>query len=1122
MGMRSILTALAGALVTALLLVGGAHAADAPMGPYYKACFDITVKGTTLDAKCFLASGGQQQVRLDDFAQCLPNSITFEPARGVLSCSYGFSAPAGPYTASCSKVEVVPSTLTAECRNNLGQTRTTRLGNWQDCEAQTIRYANGELVCTWKFKAPAGSYTSTCESIARESAAVMSASCTSIGGTRIKTSLRFFDACKPGSIRNADGKLVCDYDGLPVGAYMASCDSLEAVTDENVPSLKASCRAPGASALTPSTLYNIPDCVADSITVGRDGRLTCTSRVASRPVPPPGPYLADCRKTWWQADRMLRIGCPKSDGGIKIHVFNALECKDDTVAIDYGTAVCTLKSGGPSVPGGSYKLSCADRRMDGRKLVAMCNHSFSEVFLPDATNCNPDSVALMNGRLVCTLANGKSTDVEGPYKKDCATAALRPDNSLIAFCGKVETTLAGADQCAPNSIAFLDGALRCRTRTQAPGIPTGPYTETCYSPRLADGALQALCPGHDGAYRQTRLAAISDCAANSVEFSSGSLSCRYLSGRRGIPEGPYKQRCINATIGADGALTATCNTGRSMSMVNGMPTATLLNWETCRPGTIDVEHGNLFCTYTSGEPSIPAGGYRQACLNLRIENGDLKGTCETGATNGFGVAWTKETVLRQVGNCGVGTVRVAEGFLGCTYVKGWTENVPAGAFRQSCLNLSVNPAGALTGNCYGKAGEGGALTSIPNVAACEPDTIRANNQKLSCLYKAGAVVPEQSRGPFLEACKDVKVDAAGVLTAACVVEGGAPRTLHFADIHFCVPDTLALREGRLWCQPVPALGPFAESCTVAVSDDAALAGDCPNWPLTMPATRLDQFAECERGSIVNRQGHLACNRLAAADPEAVLPGQKRGAFLRACTDITVTDMGRLTARCPDAEGRPIAMSFADVRLCQPDTLVSEEGGLWCKPAGRVGAFTGSCSVLMSHEGTLKGTCRNDRRADVPVKLEMIERCIGGSINNANGRLLCERDWQDKLGTVMPEHKVGPFTATCSDIAIAADGRLTAQCTEAGGTPKALSFQDVRSCEPNSMTNEKGRLWCTPFATLGSFATSCSLRLNDADTLEGTCSNGYWDIQTKLDRIATCQPGSVGNSNGNLTCSRVKG
>lgn len=1119
MCMRSIIKVLASVLLGLALLSGGARAADAPSGPYYKTCFDIAVNGTALEAKCFRASGGQRQVRLDDFAECTKDSIVYDTTRDALSCSYPFSAPAGPYTASCGKVEVVPSTLTAECRNNLGQNRLTRLSNWQECDAQTIRYANGELTCTRKFKAPEGSYTSTCENVTRESAIVMSASCANVSGTKTKTSLRFFETCKPNSIRNADGKLVCDYDGLPVGAYMASCDSLAAVTDENGPSLKASCRAPGANVLTESTLYNIPDCVADSIAVGRDGRLTCTSKVTGKAVPPAGPYLADCRKTWWQADRLLRIGCPRSDGGIKIHVFNALECKDNTVAIDYGTAVCTLASGGPSVPGGSYKLSCADRRMDGRKLVAMCNHSFSEVFLPDATNCKPDSISLMSGRLVCTLANGKSTDVEGPYKKDCATAALRPDNSLIAFCGKAEMTLADTDQCAPNSIAFLDGALRCRTKTQVAGIPTGKYTDTCYSPRLADGALKALCPGHDGAYRQMRLAAVADCASNSVEYSSGSLSCRYLGGRRSIPEGPYKDRCINATIGADGGLTATCNTGRSMSMVNGMPTATLLDWGNCKPGTIDVEHGNLFCTYRSGEPSIPAGAYRQKCLKLRVEGGDLKGTCETGATNGFGVAWTKDSILRQVANCGAGTVRVAEGFLGCTYVKGWAENVPAGEFRQSCLNLSINAAGSLTGDCYSKAGEVGTMTSIPNVAACEPDTIRVNNLKLSCLYKAGAVIPEQSSGPFLQACRDVKVDAAGLLTAACVVEGGAPGTLHFADIRFCVPDTLTLRDGRLWCQPAPALGPFAESCTVAISDDAALVGDCPNWPLRMPPTRLDQFAECQRGSIVNREGHLACKRLPAGDPKAVLPGQKRGAFVRTCTDITVTEEGRLTARCPDGEGRPVSMTFADVRLCQPETLVNEEGGIWCKPIGRMGGFASSCSVLMSHDGTLKGTCRNDRRDDIPVRLEMIERCAEGSINNSNGRLVCQRDWQDKLGTVTPEHKVGPFTATCSDIAISADGRLTAQCTDAEGATTSLSFQDVRSCEPNSMTSEKGRLWCAPFPTLGSFAYSCSVRLNDADTLEGTCSTGYRDVQTKLDRIATCQRGSVANSNGYLTCTR---
>jgi hypothetical protein len=308
---------------------------------------------------------------------------------------------------------------------------------------------------------------------------------------------------------------------------------------------------------------------------------------------------------------------------------------------------------------------------------------------------------------------------------------------------------------------------------------------------------------------------------------------------------------------------------------------------------------------------------------------------------------------------------------------------------------------------------------------------------------------------------------------------------------------------------------------VEISDDAALVGDCPNWPLNMPATRLDQFAECERGSIVNRRGHLACNRLPAADPKTVLPGQKRGAFVRTCTDVTVTDEGRLTARCKDGEGRPASMTFADVRLCQPETLVNEEGGLWCRPNGQLGAFTGSCSVLLSDAGTLKGTCRDDWRTDVPVKLEMIERCTGGSISNSKGRLVCQRDWQDKLGTVTAEHRAGPFTASCSDISISGEGRLTARCTDAQSAPASLSFQDVRSCEPNSMTHENGRLWCAPFPTLGSFADSCSVRLNDADTLEGTCSNGYRDIQTKLDRIATCQPGSVGNSNGNLTCTRVK-
>jgi len=124
----------------------------------------------------------------------------------VVSAQLGGRPPAGSYSRSCTKAELIGGVLTAECKDQNGETIKTRL-YVRDC-AGDISNEFGELRCAFRHLPP-GSYSRTCNTCTAEGSSLQ-CTCRDIKQAPIKTQLDLSSCNWNSNISNKDGHLQCD------------------------------------------------------------------------------------------------------------------------------------------------------------------------------------------------------------------------------------------------------------------------------------------------------------------------------------------------------------------------------------------------------------------------------------------------------------------------------------------------------------------------------------------------------------------------------------------------------------------------------------------------------------------------------------------------------------------------------------------------------------------------------------------------------------------------------------------------------------------------------------------------------------------------------------------------
>ena len=126
-------------------------------------------------------------------------------AAGV-SAQYGGRLPSGSYSRSCKNATMIGSVLTAECKDQNGETIRTRL-YVRNCVGD-ISNEFGELVCGSR-RLPSGSYSQTCNAC-RDEGSSLQCTCRDMKQNPIKTALDLASCDWGGRIVNKDGHLQCD------------------------------------------------------------------------------------------------------------------------------------------------------------------------------------------------------------------------------------------------------------------------------------------------------------------------------------------------------------------------------------------------------------------------------------------------------------------------------------------------------------------------------------------------------------------------------------------------------------------------------------------------------------------------------------------------------------------------------------------------------------------------------------------------------------------------------------------------------------------------------------------------------------------------------------------------
>jgi hypothetical protein len=132
-----------------------------------------------------------------------------------------FAQSSGPYSQTCQRISMRGSTLKAKCQTSNGRWHSTSLQNFDQCNGGIVN-DNGNLRCGTEGNrgwyhgqndrgpngTPSGSYTQSCQDI-RTSGNTLEANCSMSNGDWKRASLQDFNLCN-GEIVNDNGRLRCN------------------------------------------------------------------------------------------------------------------------------------------------------------------------------------------------------------------------------------------------------------------------------------------------------------------------------------------------------------------------------------------------------------------------------------------------------------------------------------------------------------------------------------------------------------------------------------------------------------------------------------------------------------------------------------------------------------------------------------------------------------------------------------------------------------------------------------------------------------------------------------------------------------------------------------------------
>ena len=251
------------------------------------------------------------------------------------------------------------------------------------------------------------------------------------------------------------------WDGPP-GTYWETCRNVKVSGDR----LYAKCKTMD-NRWVDTSLDDVYRCVGDITNI--NGRLECAKGRGT----PAGDYTETCRDIRMRLNSIY-ARCKTREGyWVETALDGYSRCTGPIANVD-GQLRCPTDRDGDrdrdrfwrGAPGGTYRETCRDIRVDGDRLRARCetmNGYLRDTSLDDFRRC-VGGVINYDGRLVCTRPGGREVP-RGSYTESCARIHVEGD-TLRAFCQTGNGSWAWSqlndwDDCR-GGIWNENGQLRCR------------------------------------------------------------------------------------------------------------------------------------------------------------------------------------------------------------------------------------------------------------------------------------------------------------------------------------------------------------------------------------------------------------------------------------------------------------------------------------------------------------------------------------------------------------------------------------------------------------------------------------------------------------------------------------
>lgn len=236
---------------------------------------------------------------------------------------------------------------------------------------------------------------------------------------------------------------------------------------------------------------------------------------------PPGSYKDSCKDIQVMPGSTLWAQCKKANGDYQKSTLRFANCEGD-ISNNNGKLSCKQKAG-KQPPNGSYKNSCKNIRVDGKKLKAKCekrNGNWNSTSI-NYKQCKGD-ISNNNGELSCN--GGGSKIPRGSYRDSCKNSYVE-GNRLYSNCKKKNGSWNKSSINYKNcnkDIKNDNGRLTCGGGNNS-NFPKGSYKKSCKNLYKEGGTLEADCKKDNGKWKHSSIK-FKKCN-NGIWNDNGKLRC---------------------------------------------------------------------------------------------------------------------------------------------------------------------------------------------------------------------------------------------------------------------------------------------------------------------------------------------------------------------------------------------------------------------------------------------------------------------------------------------------------------------------------------------------------------------------------------------------------------------